>query len=258
MTPAMVIELEAVDGFPTAPADFSPTDEWVHTYRVWTCHGYRESGNENVGFLKISRAAGSGNGFTLHVEQQLVHSEAALHTMRAEIECRPDAIASTARWPLSSSHTSPDGNVQKDLSVREQGSVTGATLTVTINGRTSARKVGGATTADWCLFEAVQRLPFDKSVSLKLDVLEGLSILRPGHRLSYRGAPVGQPGLHGFQQLGEGLLPYGYWLNDRRQLVMVSAGGRVYLLDDEAEAITAKDLAGSRKYYEQKRQARRR
>ena len=135
MTPAMIIELGAASGFPSAPADFSPTGEWVHTYRVWTCHGYREEGNENVGFLKISRTAGSGNGFTLHVEQQLAHSEAALHIMRAEIECRQDAIASPVKWTLSSSHTSPDGNVQKDLSVREGGSVTGETLTVTINGR---------------------------------------------------------------------------------------------------------------------------
>ena len=77
-------------------------------------------------------------------------------------------------------------------------------------------------------------------------MLEGFSILRPGHRLSYRGTyPLefgGVGELHWFQQIGEGALPYEYWVDGAHRVVMAVTLARAYILDDEAEAKTAKSV----------------
>jgi len=101
--------------------------------------------------------------------------------------------------------------------------------------------VSARTTADWCLFEALQRWPFRRGESPAFDVLEGLSVHRPGHRVTYRGPETiernGKPlKLHRFSQLGQGMLPYEYWLDDDRRLLLAVTLSRVYILDPQAES----------------------
>ena len=257
MTPAMVLKLGAIDAFPQSASNFKPTDEWTHTYRIWTCHGYIESGNESVGYLKIERKGGPNRTFVLNVEQKIVQSEGDLHVLRAKVQCRRDPLCSPTAWTLTSTHYGTDGKIQRDLSTEKQARRTNDTIETMINGKTAVRKIPTMTlTADWCLFEAVQRLPFEDTVSLGFDMLEGLSIMRPDHKLTYRGAPEGKSsqvgGLRGFQQLGLGRGPCEWWLDDKHRLVMASMFARVYLLDDKAESILAKALASSRAEYTRK------
>jgi len=81
LTPGLLEDLlGALGEIPPAPTSFAPDGDWVNTYRVWTCHGYRESGNEDEGFLKIERVGHGRDGrFRLNVDQQIVHTEAALN-----------------------------------------------------------------------------------------------------------------------------------------------------------------------------------
>jgi hypothetical protein len=93
-----------------------------------------------------------------------------------------------------------------------------------------------STTSDWALFEVVQRLAFDKRNSLKFDLLEGMSLSKLRHRLFYRGTyPMKTDGqsipLHCFGQLGSGILPYEYWLDDRHRLLAVISMNKAYILD---------------------------
>ena len=88
--------------------------------------------------------------------------------------------------------------------------------------------------------------PFGSSGSLAFDLLEGMSIVRLGQKLSYRRH---DGDLHSFHQLGSGALPYQYWVNDRHQLMIVVTGARAYLLDPEAKKRTAaQEEAGKRLY----------
>ena len=41
--------------------------------------------------------------------------------------------------------------------------------------------------------------------------------------------------MHWFHQIGYGVLPYEYWLDDRHRLLAVATHARAYLLDDGAE-----------------------
>ncbi len=72
LTPTLLDELGALRDFPPSSEDFKPDGNWVNTYRIWTCHGYRESGNQNVGFIRIEHTAGKTNeSFTLFTRRLL-------------------------------------------------------------------------------------------------------------------------------------------------------------------------------------------
>jgi hypothetical protein len=221
LTPTLLRELGAVDKFPRTPTDFQPNGNWVNKYRIWTCHGYRESGNENVGSLGITRKIDSKETFDLEVRQEIVQTGGLTNVIEGTIKCRNNQLASPVEWRLSSRFEGPEGKVIPRLGSRNHGV---ATESVT------------GTTGDWCLFEAVQRLAFDKKSSLSFDLLEGMSLSKLGHRLFYRRTyPMKTDGqsipLHCFAQLGSGILPYEYWLDNRHRLLVVISMNKAYVLD---------------------------
>ena len=221
LTPTVLKELGGVDKFPTTPADFKPDGDWTNKYRIWTCHGYRESSNENVGSLRLQRTPDEDKIFTLSVRQEIVQTDGPTNVVEGAIKCRNNQLASPVEWRLSSRFEGPDGKIISGLGSRNHGV---ATESVT------------GTAGDWRLFEAVQRLAFDKKSSLSFDLLESMSLSKLGHRLFYRGTyPMKTDGqsipLHCFGQLGSGILPNEYWLDDRHRLLAVISMNKAYILD---------------------------
>lgn len=260
LTPTMLEELGAIGELPLRSDDFDPDGNWVNTYRVWICHGYRESGNEEVGHLRIERTSGkSGKSFTLKVDQQIVNYEGALHSVHAGIRCLNNRLASPVRWGLTSSFIGPDGKRRRELGTEEKVQIKADAIEVETDRRTFKRKGSTQLTSDWCLFDAVQRLAFEQDSSLTFDVLEGLSLLRQGHHLSYRGLyPININGkdlsLHWFSQLGHGLLPYDYWLDEHHRLLMAITLSRAYILDDKAPARTKLIAETQRRLFQQRQE----
>ncbi|UCE49823.1 MAG: hypothetical protein JSW47_06655 [Phycisphaerales bacterium] len=221
LTPTLLVELGGLEEFPPTPTDFKPDGNWVSTYRIWTCHGYRESGNQNVGALRLERIPDSDKIFTLGVRQEIVQTDDLTNVIEGTIRCRLNQLASPVEWSLSSRFEGPEGMVIPELGSRNHGAATESATD---------------TTGDWCLFEAVQRLAFDKRSSLSFDLLEDMSLSKPGHQLFYRQTyPMKVNGqsmpLHCFAQLGSGILPYEYWLDNRHRLLAVISMNKAYVLD---------------------------
>ena len=243
LTPSMLVELDAITKLSPAPGVFSPTGNWIHSYRIWTCHGYRESGNQNVGFLRIERIANSGETFVLNIHQEVVQTDAITHIIDGKIKCRNNQLASPVEWRLKSRFSGTDGKHISELLSSDNG---------------KAAEGSQSTTGDWCLFEAIQRLTYDKENSLSFDLLEGMSLKKTGHHLSYRGVtPLKMDGrdipLHCFVQLGSGILPYEYWLDSRHRLLAVTSMNKAYILDEQAEEIIGREAEELRKSYQRKR-----
>ena len=238
LTPGLLKELGAIDRFPLTSEDFDPEGNWQNTYRIWTCHGYRESGNDNVGFLQIRRSADAEKSFTLTVYREVVQTDGLVNIIEATIKCRSNQLASPIQWNVWSRFVGPDNKPLPQLDKKETGLAT---------------KAADRTTSDWCLFEAVQRLAFDKQTSLTFDLLEGLSLSKISHRLFYRGVYptniAGLDSLHCFVQLGSGILPYEYWLDDSHRLLMAISMNKAYILDNEAEKTIKRITEEMRKSY---------
>ncbi len=221
LTPTVLKELGAMDRFPHTPAGFQPDGNWTNKYRIWTCHGYRESGNQNVGSLRITRSVDSQGTFVLKVRREVIQTDELTNVIDATVKCQLNQLASPNKWKLSSLFSGVDHKEISELSSDEDGGIA---------------QGAGRVTGDWCLFEAVQRLAFDKRTSFGFDMLEGMSLSKPGQHLSYHGtSPMKTNGesmpLHCFVQLGSGILPCEYWLDDRHRLLAVVSMNKAYILD---------------------------
>ena len=243
LTPTLLKELGAIDEFPATPKNFDPYGNWVNTYRIWTCHGFRESGNQDVGFVRIERAAGSSNEkFTLKVRQEVVQVDGIVNVINANIQCLNKQLATPVQWHLSSRFIDPDKRPLTRLETDEKALIKGNVISVEIGEHTFKRKVTGHLTSDWCVFEFIQRLKFEEQGWLAFDMLEGLTVMKQNQRLSYRGlhpTKIGaeQISLHCFVQTGSGILPYEYWLDSNHRLVAAISMHKAYILDERAEKI---------------------
>ena len=247
LTPTLLDELGALRNFPTSSEDFKPDGNCLNTYRIWTCHGYRESGNQNVGYLRIKRLIESNGSLTLKVHQEVLQTDALVNIVEATIECRNNQLASPIKWKVSSRFRDADGRQISQLSNDDNG--------ITAEGLNRS-------TCDWSLFEAVQRLKISKETVFTFDMLEGLSLLKKDQNLSYRGLYPTKIGgknipLHRFVQLGNGILPCEYWLDDHHRLLIVTSMNKAYIFDEQAEKIARQVIEQERKSYEKRKRSQR-
>ncbi|MHC4417974.1 MAG: hypothetical protein ACYSU6_05245, partial [Planctomycetota bacterium] len=98
--------------------------------------------------------------------------------------------------------------------------------------------VSGNLTSNWSLFDAVQRLGGKEAPSGSFTMLEDLRLVRGEQRLSFDGEAEFELGgkkmrLYGYHQIGEGILPIHYWLDEEGRLLFALGGVRVYLWHSE-------------------------
>jgi len=237
LTPELLKQMNAFTDFPATPEDFSPTGNWVNLYKVWTCHGYLDDGNETNGFLRIERLSGAqpGDPFKLIIDQEIVDDEGIINVIHAELECMNDQLATLIKWDISSRFTENEQPLLPDCDIVETCVKNGAQLEIQRGEKTLSAEGADNLTADWCVFELVQRLAFQAAPPLTFATLEGLSLLKKEQALSYCGADsidlsgVTKP-LYCFQQIGSGVLPYEYWLDENHRLMTAITMSRAYVL----------------------------
>jgi hypothetical protein len=156
-------------------------------------------------------------------------------------------LATPIAWHLENRFIDADNKTLRQLSYKDAGQITDGI---------------DRTTCNWCLFEAVQRLKISKETVLAFDMLEGLGLLKKDQRLSYRGLypmKIGDKNipLHHFVQLGSGILPCEYWLDDHYRLLVVVSMNKAYILDEQAEKITRQIIKKEQKSYKKRKGSKR-
>jgi len=256
LTPELLKELGAIDELPQSPEHFDPHGNFTNTYRIWTCHGFRESGNQNVGFLRIERLADKSNAtHMLKIHQEVAETDGILNVIDAEIKCVTSRLGCPVEWHVSSQFIDTDGKAIEQLRAEEKGSKKKGIMTVKTGGRTLfTRKEVPWLTCDWCIFEFIQRLQFEEQGWLPFDMLEGLTVMKENQCLSYRGLNSTKMdaeliSLHCFVQTGSGILPYEYWLDNNHRLMAVTSMNKAYILDDQAVKTIKQKIEQLRKSY---------
>jgi hypothetical protein len=138
------------------------------------------------------------------------------------VTCKADALATPMQWKTDFEVLDPQGR-------------TVPLTAISTSGRSADIKISGPLNSDWSLLDAVQRLPFD-SKPLEFTMLEELELLRPKQRLSAGATAEAELGgrtvkLHSFEQLGRGILPITYWLDENHRLIIAVGGRRALLLE---------------------------
>jgi len=216
---------------------FDPRGEWRHTYQIWLVgNRARRIG----GVLQLGRSAAAGNGsVTLKVDMSVVQLAGTIHRTKATLQCAADPLATPRSWQIESTIVDSSGKPLDVTTVAESARVKDGTIEVTAGTRKFVRNVARVFTSNWSLFDAVQRLSGEETKPLEFALLEDLDLLKEGQRLSYWKTMDFELGgrtlrLHGYQQIGNGILPYQYWVDDQHRLLFAISGVRAYLFDPEA------------------------
>jgi len=239
LTPSVLDDLDAWGSM--SSSHFSSIGHWTNVYRIWACHGYRESGNEDRGILKIERSPSSAdNTFTLKVTQKIHNDSDLLHVLDAQIVCRNDTLATPVQWQTQSKFYDPMGVLIRDLETEESGRIRGNIVEIATNGKTRQFESSRPLTGDWCLLEAVQRMPWKSDVSITMDILKEMTLLQKDHHIIYHSKEAFTIGgksidLYHFQQVGRGILPYDYWLDSHHRLQVFVTLSIAYIRDERAE-----------------------
>ena len=245
---------------------FQPDGEWEGVYRLfligildapqyrnWRCHP--------AGALVLSRKIQPDGKFNLQVRfvahQSLEAHARSFDYMEAEILCANEA-SSLLRFKRVSMQLTPKGEPIEGTRSELSGEATKDGLILRYAGRERKVKAPSSITCDWATFDLVQRLsqklggqlvrPEPKPL-LEFALLEDLGFLRTEHRI-FASEPLDVE-VDGrkfrwrrFVQLGSGILPWTYCLDENHRLVLAYSGMRAYLYDPTAKSVLS--LKGER------------
>lgn len=205
------------------PAEpFDPEGEWEHKYAIWNPARSRSTKSALAGSLRIRKRLTDHGDIRLQVTQ-VIRMQGANGTgnATADITCDPNDLATPTRWKVDSEVLDAKGTQVPLTAISTSGSL--PTLLT--------RKMS----CSWSLFDAVQRLPFDAK-ELRFDMLEEMELLRPDQILRPGEAAQVRIGgrmmkLRSFEQIGTGILPFTYWLDENHRLIVAVSQRRAYLLD---------------------------
>jgi hypothetical protein len=194
-----------------------------------------------MGAFRIRREPAGEDAAALDVTLAAKHGGrgAWIYRVEARLTCAVDQLATPRSWELRSLIMDPSGGIVTGTEAKEAGQVSEGTIRYRrkVERTMPAPK---AFTSNWSLFDALQRLPGNDVEPMTFDLLEEMSLLKPNQRLVYRQTVETELGgqrtrLHGFEQMGEAILPYCYWLDDQRRLLIAVGGRRAYIFDPSAE-----------------------
>ena len=180
-------------------------------------------------------------GSELRVESLVVHGNGGQQTT-ATIQCASDALSTPRWWKLESVMRDTAGQEIASTRVVHQATVKGGAIEATLSGRKHSSKTPLPFTSNWSLFDAVQRMGAKAGEPLRFALLEDLDLLKPNQVLSTAPSQTveiaggKQLALAAYERIGEGVLPYRYWLDDQHRLLFVLSGPRSYLYDPDARA----------------------
>jgi len=198
-----------------------------------------------MGFLRLLRRPVGDDALELEVEQ-LLRTPGRTERLRATVTCAAETLSTPRRWRIECSLLADDYPIpnaqaaqrgeERDGLIRRQALVGGKP-----SGRMRSFPAPARFTAGWCLFDALQRLPGDDARVDDFDLLEDLQVVKSGQRLAFRQTTAldwagRQVLLHGFEQLGSGLLPYTWWLDDARRVVAAVGGMKALVWNPSADA----------------------
>lgn len=242
LSPRVVEEIGVLNEFPPVPADYDPEGEWTHNYRIWGNHGTFRMFNKNLGHLIVSRAIGpSRERFQLSVTQEIVNADAIEHVIKAEMLCRNDELGTPLTWKLNSTFTDTALCPVPELTVTCEGRLDGGEVHEVCNGSARNYIMGHEFTTVWSVFDLAQRW---KRPIQNFAVLDGLLYPKQGRVIGKRAqvsetiSTLRRP-LSCVHLLGSGMLPYDFWIDEHRRVLMAFSGAIMYILDDEAENKTA-------------------
>ncbi len=135
------------------------------------------------------------------------------------------------------------GEVREHTKLSASTKTMSAMRTTVMNTSSNTSEPTAAAPSNWSVFDVVQRLPGREAQTLKFALLEEMDLLKPGQRRAFREEKQVELGgrrvrLRGYHQIGRGVLPWLYWVDESGRLLLAYSGVRAFLYDAQAEQWT--------------------
>ncbi|MHC4403849.1 MAG: hypothetical protein ACYTG0_29685 [Planctomycetota bacterium] len=217
---------------PEGPHD--PKGDWKLAYGVYTLGSIRGHGGR-VGSLVVERRAAGQDQAVVAVQYEKRVPPRYDQKVVGEITCRADALATPIRWSFSSQIGSRADGPVENTALEQSAVVQGEEVEIRDRHGVRSFHVARPFTVNWALFEAVGRLAREPFDPIRFTLLDHFDQLKPEQVLSYRQSAVvrlagREVPLHAYDHLGQGIVPWIYWVDDRGRLLFVVSGLEAYLL----------------------------
>jgi hypothetical protein len=225
-------------GFQPPDGQFDPNGDWDHRYLMWIALRGPAGKSWAGGALRIRRRAAAGGDVELQVSQMSrLHGGRDVGHTQATVMCARDTLATPRRWEIESAILDEAGKPTPYTQTRVSGEAVRGEIVLRGEGERRIR-APKPLTSNWSLFDAVQRLSPDTH-PLSFAMIEDLELVKRRQRIAPRDAVELELGgrrvrLLGFEQIGEGILPYTYWLDEQHRLLFAVGGLRTFLFDPSA------------------------
>lgn len=209
--------------FPQGSFDSSGT--WKQSLVIWL-----KGRDMQAGTMDIARQALKHGTFSLDVQWQVNQTSHVVHHVAAQMICQADELATPISWKLQTTIVREDGSAVPDAASQCEGRCKGGIITYADGRKLYADKPLTAWTSNFSIIEAVQRLAkLDRPAEFTM--IEFFDVRKDGQRLSFLGKQevelAGQKvQLTGYAQVGDGILPIAYWLDQQQRLRFVVSGLR--------------------------------
>jgi hypothetical protein len=230
-----------VQGGAPPAARFDPSGAWTHQYRIFTLIFGRKGPMPNQpdgGVLTLRRTPQAAGGSILDVKLEKTSRYDGDHLLTTSIASAGDALATPLRWDSRFVAAPPSRPLAMSREIRETATLQNRTLDIEAGAARKRVELTGNFTTQWSLFDAVQRLPRQQGDALRFTLLDTGGVSKPNQVLAfYRTADLtgrwnSAPPIrvHGFIQIGTGIAPQVYWVDDRGELLFMISGLDVYIL----------------------------
>jgi hypothetical protein len=226
---------------------FDPSGHWFHHYSLYTLVNARKltlRTRRIGGQLSIRRTPQAAGGAILEVKYEKTTQFAGMHTLVAKLVCAGEELATPVKWDSTYTMAAPAHPLKMSLELRETGIARDRSIFIERGTMQKKLLLSSPFTSSWSLFEAVQRLTRPGGPALRFTLLDAGDAPKPNQVLAfYQSADLknrwpGAPTLrvHGFLQIGDGISPQVYWVDDRGELLFLLSGLDAYVLDAGAPA----------------------
>lgn len=219
-------------------AEHTPSGDWELNYRLYTLGAIAGPGGP-IGNLTVRRKVVAPGEFLLAVDYRKQVPQQMAAREAGQIACREDALATPRNWTWSSQLVAADGKPVRYTQLEK--SATAAEKAVEISDGPHRRRLplDSPYTINWALFEAVGRLAREPFDPLRFTLLDHFDEVKPNQTLSFRQTAEIELGgqvvrLHAFDHLGEGVVPWVYWVDEAGRLTFAVSGLEAYLLETPA------------------------
>ncbi len=248
-------------GYQAPQAAHDPAGDWTLSYRLHSLGRVRGPAvGGALGTVALTRKRLDDQRFSLQVTCQKPAGGKFTDKLEARIEARAERLPVAERWTWKSEIVDGDGQRVADSGMERSATAQPDALLFANPPRRTP--IHGPWTLAWLLFEAIGRLPREPFAPLSFTLVDDFDQIKPGGALAYAQTqsvilgdrPVqqtrieelpqgrihktswemsgGRPvPLHVYHQLGQGIVPWVYWVDDRGRPLLIVSGIEAYVLE---------------------------